>query len=58
MDFKTHDMFKEFLCGLVAGFVSVSVCHPLDVIRTRMNVMVFIAICREETAQQNLNRNT
>lgn len=40
MDTTTTVMIKEFFCGLVAGFVSVTVCHPLDVIRTRMNIMV------------------
>jgi hypothetical protein len=48
MDFKTHEMLKEFVCGLVAGVVSVSVCHPLDVIRTRMNIMVYHLSFRED----------
>lgn len=47
IEWAENDFFKEFLCGLAAGFVSVSVCHPLDVIRTRMNVMVSIHLHRE-----------
>lgn len=40
MESRSSELMKEFLCGLVAGFTSVTICHPLDVIRTRMNIMV------------------
>ena len=32
--------FKEFISGLVAGVISVTVCNPLDIARTRLNIMV------------------
>ena len=43
MENTGHEMLKEFLCGLGAGFASVSICHPLDVVRTRMNIMVRVS---------------
>ena len=49
---------KEFLCGLVAGFTSVTICHPLDVIRTRMNIMVLIFTFRAAILNIHKERTT
>jgi hypothetical protein len=35
-----HRKFIDFLSGLVAGMISVLVCNPLDIARTRLNVLV------------------
>ena len=37
---NTNDKYQNFVAGLVGGFVSVSICNPLDVTRTRLNIMV------------------
>lgn len=31
-------MMTSFVCGAIAGFVETAVCHPLDTIKTRMQV--------------------
>ncbi|EGR34485.1 mitochondrial carrier protein, putative [Ichthyophthirius multifiliis] len=36
---KSNQMYKDFISGLLAGFVSVTVCAPLDVARCRFNIM-------------------
>ena len=33
--------FHDFVSGLVAGIISVTVCNPLDIARTRLNVLVY-----------------
>lgn len=33
------DSLREFISALAGGIASVSVCHPLDVTRTMMNIM-------------------
>lgn len=38
---------RNFVSGLLAGVVSVTVCNPLDITRTRLNIMV-THILREE----------
>ncbi len=38
---------RNFVSGLLAGVISVTVCNPLDITRTRLNIMVTI-ILREE----------
>lgn len=35
-----NDRFRDFVSGLLAGFISVTVCNPLDITRTRLNIMV------------------
>lgn len=30
----------NFIAGLLGGFISVTVCNPLDIARTRLNVLV------------------
>lgn len=35
-----HKKFIDFLSGLIAGLISVLVCNPLDIARTRLNVLV------------------
>ena len=41
-----HQRFHDFVSGLVAGLISVTVCNPLDIARTRLNVLVMIGISR------------
>lgn len=36
---QLSDSLREFLSALAGGVASVSVCHPLDVTRTMMNIM-------------------
>lgn len=31
---------SNFISGLIAGIISVSFCNPLDIARTRLNVLV------------------
>lgn len=31
---------SNFISGLLAGVISVTVCNPLDIARTRLNVLV------------------
>lgn len=40
MNLNNDDKYQNFVAGLIAGFVSVSLCNPLDVTRTRLNIMV------------------
>jgi hypothetical protein len=35
-----NEKLKDFVSGLVAGVISVTVCNPLDIARTRLNIMV------------------
>ena len=35
-----HRQFTNFLSGLVAGLISVTACNPLDIARTRLNMLV------------------
>lgn len=37
---NANDKYQNFVAGMVAGFVSVTICNPLDVTRTRLNIMV------------------
>ena len=37
---RKDEKYQNFVAGLVAGFVSVSLCNPLDITRTRLNIMV------------------
>lgn len=41
----SHQM-RNFISGLIAGFISVTVCNPLDIARTRLNVLVSSIITR------------
>ena len=34
----------DLISGLLSGFVAVSLCHPLDVARTRLNVQMSINV--------------
>lgn len=40
MSINKNEKYQNFIAGLVAGFVSVTVCNPLDITRTRLNIMV------------------
>lgn len=42
-----NNKLRDFLSGLIAGFFSVTICHPLDIIRTRLNIMVSIVMTLE-----------
>lgn len=37
---QEKNRFREWISGLVAGIISVTVCNPLDIARTRLNAMV------------------
>lgn len=37
---KEKERLRDFVSGLMAGIISVTVCNPLDIARTRLNVMV------------------
>ncbi len=41
------EKYQNFVAGLIAGFVSVTICNPLDVTRTRLNIMVSCEIKEE-----------
>jgi hypothetical protein len=43
---KYKDELVHFISGLLAGFISVTVCNPLDIARTRLNVLVIIISSR------------
>lgn len=43
---KYYDQLVHFISGLLAGFISVTVCNPLDIARTRLNVLVIVISCR------------
>lgn len=32
----------DFLSGLISGFISVTLCAPLEIARTRLNIQVLI----------------
>ena len=34
----------DLISGLLSGIVSVSICHPLDVSRTRLNVQMSVNV--------------
>ncbi len=40
MTLQKDEKYQNFVAGLVAGFVSVTMCNPLDITRTRLNIMV------------------
>ncbi len=35
-----NENLVNFLAGLLGGFISVTLCNPLDIARTRLNVLV------------------
>ena len=37
---NANEKYQNFVAGLIAGFVSVTICNPLDITRTRLNIMV------------------
>lgn len=41
-----NNRYRDFVSGLVAGFISVTVCNPLDITRTRLNLMVISFLFR------------
>ena len=44
LDQKEKQRLRDFVSGFVAGVISVTVCNPLDIARTRLNVMVCFGI--------------
>lgn len=44
MSSKDHHIKNQnlvnFIAGLLGGFISVTICNPLDIARTRLNVLV------------------
>lgn len=41
-----NERLRNFISGLVAGVISVTVCNPLDIARTRLNVLVYYVLAR------------
>lgn len=39
---KERDRLRDFVSGMVAGIISVTLCNPLDIARTRLNLMVSV----------------
>lgn len=35
-----NENLVNFIAGLLGGFISVTLCNPLDIARTRLNVLV------------------
>lgn len=50
---KANDKYQNFAGGLVAGFVSVTLCNPLDVTRTRLNIMVRFSLLIQNSPSHN-----
>lgn len=50
---KQKERLANFFSGLVAGVISVTVCNPLDIARTRLNVMVNISTIQNSPTHQN-----
>jgi hypothetical protein len=42
----SNEQIVNFFSGLLAGIISVAVCNPLDIARTRLNVLVTSVISR------------
>ena len=36
----SNENIVNFIAGLLGGFISVTLCNPLDIARTRLNVLV------------------
>jgi len=41
-----NTQISNFISGLLAGVISVTVCNPLDIARTRLNVLVYLILAR------------
>lgn len=41
-----NTQISNFISGLFAGVISVTVCNPLDIARTRLNVLVHLILTR------------
>lgn len=37
----SNENIVNFVAGLLGGFISVTICNPLDIARTRLNVLVY-----------------
>lgn len=53
MTIKKDEKYQNFIAGLIAGFVSVTLCNPLDVTRTRLNIMVFLFSLKNSPKHNN-----
>ncbi len=54
---KSKERVRDFLSGLIAGVISVTVCNPLDIARTRLNVMVHSLISKSSPNHDNTKYN-
>lgn len=41
-----NGQIANFISGLLAGVISVTTCNPLDIARTRLNVLVHLILNR------------
>jgi hypothetical protein len=41
-----NGQISSFLSGLLAGVISVTICNPLDIARTRLNLLVLSCLRR------------
>lgn len=48
----------NFIAGLLGGFISVTICNPLDIARTRLNVLVSFSTWRPLRVTRATNINT
>jgi len=51
------EQFVNFIAGLLAGFISVTTCNPLDIARTRLNVIVSILSSRMDPVIKKIMAN-
>lgn len=39
-----NEVLVDFVCGFVSGFTAVTCCAPLELIRTRLSLLVFFIL--------------
>jgi len=52
-----NEQLVNFIAGLLAGFISVTTCNPLDIARTRLNVIVYILSPRMDPVIREIMAN-
>ena len=55
----SNENIVNFIAGLLGGFMSVTICNPLDIARSRLNVLVsFVSTCRRLLATKTTRAST